>query len=257
MPYFGIPTETSTPGNVGVPVFVQDQTTDSLDIRFLRQLSTTTTDAATTIEGYTVAVPSGHGIVAGNVVEIQDNANFVQARVLTAASTSITLDTPIGRVYPSGSFVKVSTSDMRVNGSVTPVIFTVAPNIFQAGDISRVIISIQSSNSMDFSDFGSKSALTRGCVLRAKKSDGTFRTLFNWKTNGSFIEHSFDYTFEDKAGGGLYGFVAKYTSAGPENQGVAIRLDGALYEELQVVVQDDISTGLSLFKMLAQGHELQ
>lgn len=74
--------------------------------------------------------------------------------------------------------------------------------------------------------------LTRGCLLRVKKPTGDFVNLFNWKTNGGFIIRSFDHSFQEKVG------------VVPN-------------EELQIVIQDDLSSGLAEFLALAQGHELQ
>jgi hypothetical protein len=148
-----------------------------------------------------------------------------------------------------------------VDGSVTPAIFSILPLSTQAGDMVRIIMEIRggANQAMDFSKFGSDTALTNGCVVRINNGDGTFKNLFNFKSNGDFIEQGFDNAFlEPKGGNTITGFTARVTWGGQSKHGVVIRLDGALGEALEVVVQDDLaSTNNTRFHLIAQGHELQ
>lgn len=256
-----VPVEVSNRGSMGQSVFVNDQTTPALDVLFLERLNQTTIAADTVIDTYTFTASPGHGIVVGNVIEIANTSLFIQATVLAVNGDVITIDSLINHVYAAGSVLVVSNSDMLVDGSVTPRIFSVSPGPDQKGDIVRIIIAIQSTSSMDFSKFGSLPPLTRGCLLRVKKPTGDFVNLFNWKTNGGFIIRSFDHSFQEKVGGGLHSFTSRSTYGGQDKRGVVIRLDGGEgvvpNEELQIVIQDDLSSGLAEFLALAQGHELQ
>lgn len=256
-----VPVEVSDRNAMGVSVFVTDQTTPALDVLFLERIKDTTIAADTVVESYTFVAATGHGIVVGNIIEIANSTSFIQARVLAVAGDDITIDSPINHAYLAGSLLTISNKDLRVNGSVTPRVFAVAPSPEQRGDITRMIIGIQSANAMDFSTFGSLPALQRGCLLRVKTPNGDYVNLFNWKTNGDFALRSFDSSFQEKVGGGLHSFVSRTTYAGSDKRGVAIRLDGGRGivdpEELQLVVQDDLSTGLTEFIAVAQGHELQ
>ena len=112
---------------------------------------------------------------------------------------------------------------------------------------------------MDFTTFGSGPALTNGCVLRIKNPDGTFKNLFNFKSNSDFIEQGFDHAFlAPKTGNTFTGFTSRVTWGGQSKHGVVIRLDGTLGEELQLIIQDDlIASGNTRFHLTAQGHEIQ
>ncbi|QZI92155.1 hypothetical protein PODOV073v1_p0030 [Vibrio phage PS25B.1] len=256
-----VPVEVSDRGSMGQSVFVNDQTSPALDVLFLERLNQTTIAADTVIDTYTFTASPGHGIVVGNTIEIANTTLFIQANVLAVNGDVITIDSLINHVYAAGSVLVISNSDMLVDGSVTPRIFSVSPGPDQKGDIVRIIIAIQSTSSMDFSKFGSSPPLTRGCLLRVKKPTGDYVNLFNWKTNGGFIIRSFDHSFQEKVGGGLHSFTSRSTYGGQSKRGVVIRLDGGEgvvpTEELQIVIQDDLSTGLAEFLALAQGHELQ
>ena len=66
--------------------------------------------------------------------------------------------------------------------------------------------------------------------------------------------------FEPKSGNTTKGLSARVVFAGQENHGVAIRLDGALGEALELVIYElmnDTAAGNISVKFLAEGSELQ
>lgn len=254
---FPVPIHVSNRNEVGVATFVQDQTAESLDIPFLNDRGTFTTDGDTTRDTRFFDAVAGHSIVAGELIELTDATSFMQARVLGVIADAIEIDTPINHVYLSGSTGTRSSDDMRVDGSVTPVVFSVLPLVGQSGDMTRLIISIESGTAMDYTKFGSLSALTNGVVIRVKRAGGDFKNQINFKTNGEFIEKAYDNIFQSKSGGGGFGFVSRLTYAGQSKHGVVVRVDGDIGEEWQVVIQDDLSTGLTKLRVFAAGHEVE
>ena len=103
--------------------------------------------------------------------------------------------------------------------------------------------------------FGNLTALTRGVVLR--KADGINHTIFNAKTNGDFALRMYDIAYTDRAvPSQSYGLRGRSTFAGQDKRGVVIRLDGDNSEELELLVQDDLST-LTSFRIVAQGHVVE
>lgn len=254
------PLETTDRGNTGIPVFLQDQTTGPLDINFLNPVVSPTLATDTTVGLSAVIVADATGLVAGQTLEIADTTNgtyFYTGTILSVVTTTITLDTPINRIYTTAASTMVaSSSQMAVDGSTTPVVFSVAPLPLQSGDITRVIVEILDNSEMDFETFGALPALTNGIVMRVNNGDGTYRNLWNFKTNGDIIRQAFDYKFETNNGGGVRSFASRMTWAGQSKHGVAIRLDGALGESLEIIVQDNL-TGLNSMQWVAQGSELQ
>lgn len=252
------PIETSDRGEVAIPVFVQDQTTGSLDLPFLNDRGNFTLDSNTTRGSRFFNATAGHGILTDEIIELSDSTSFMQARVLGLVGDTIEIDTPINHAYLAvDSAGTRSTDDMRVDGSVTPVIFSVLPKPGQSGDLTRLILSIESTQSMDYTKFGSLPALTNGMVLRVRREGGDFQNQINFKTNGEFIEKAFDNIPQEKSGGGGFGLVFRLTYAGKSKHGVAIRVEGDLTEEWQIIVQDDLSAGLLKIRASAAGHELQ
>ena len=252
------PLETAPDGGVGTPVFVQDQSTEIIDLLMHVELNTTTLSADSVIGLKTIELTAGHGAVAGNYIEIAEGQRFAQWRVQSVATDTITLDDPVDQIFTSaGADVKVSSTDMAVDGSITPVVFQVDPIAGQTWDITRIIIVIEStSNNMDFTTFGSLSPLTNGCLLRTK--NGQNKNLFNWKTNGDFINRSFDSLFQSKSGGGGSGFTSRSTFSGQSRRGVVVRLNGDKDDMIQVVIQDDVSAAaLIKFQIIVQGHVVQ
>lgn len=256
----GVEKQTSDRGTTGQSVFIQDQTTESLDVPLLFERNTTTVAVTTAIGDRTVELTSAASASVGDILELAEitSGNFLQSKILAIATNTVTIDQPVNRIYTSGSTAVVSSDDMLVDGSVTPVVFSILPLPTQAGDMVRVMLDIRGAAAMDFSTFGSEVSLTNGCVLRVKREDGTFRNLFNWKNNGDFINRSLDHDFLVNIGNSQRAFVSRSTFGGQSKRGVVIRLDGSIGEELQVVIQDNLTLGVnSEFRMIAQGHELQ
>lgn len=256
-PPTSIPIDVSDRNNAGVPVFIQDHTQESLDIPFLNDRGTFTTDGATTRDSRFFDAAPGHSILAGEIVELTDADTFMQARVLGVIADAIELDTPINHAYASGIEGTRSSDDMRVDGSVTPMVFSVLPLSGQSGGITGLVMTIESGSAMDYTKFGSLAALTNGIVVRVKRAGGDFRNLINFKTNGEFIEKAFDNQYQAKSGGGGFGFVARLTYAGQAKHGVTLHVDGDLDEEIQIVIQDKLDTGLTKLRIFAGGHEIQ
>ena len=255
--FFNDSFEVSNRGMTGLGVFVQDQTTEALDVPFLQRLGGFTLDGDTTRDIRFFNADAGHNIVVGNIVELADSETFMQAKVLGVVGDAIEIDTPINHVYLSGGAGTRSTDDMRVDGSATPQVFSILPLATQSGDMTRIIVTIESSQAMDFTKLGSLAELINGIVLRVKRQGGDFRNQLNFKTNGEFIEKAFDVKELSKSGGGGCGLVMRVTYAGQSKHGVAVSIDGAIGEEWQVIIQDNLSSGLLKLRMSAAGHEVQ
>lgn len=253
--------ETSDRGTKALGVFVQDQTSPVLTLPFLQERASVTLASDVAIDDRVINLVGGHGTLVGEVIElaVTGTNQFMQAEVLAVNVNAVTLDQPANVIYTvAGSIVLRSTPQMLVDGSVTPQVFSIVPLPGQVGDMVRIIIALEGSDGMDFSTFGSENPLINGCVVRVKNSDGTFKNLFNFKANAGLIGQGFDYAFLQNIGNNLRGFASRITWGGQSKHGVVIRLDGSIGEELQIVIQDDLTSGSNVeFRVQAQGHEVQ
>ena len=253
--------ETSNRGTSGVAAFIQDQTTPVLTVPFLQERAVVTLANDTAIGDRIVNLEPGHGTLVGEVLElgVTGASQFMQAKVLVVNVNAITIDQPVNQVYTVAATSAVrSSDDLRVNGAATPQVFSILPLPGQIGDMVRVIVSITGTSSMDFETLGSIAGLLNGCVIRVKNQDGTFRNILNFKNNGDFIRQGLDHSFLLNNGGGVRAFIARVTWGGQSKHGVVIRLDGSLDEELQIVIQDALTSATNTsFTLQAQGHETQ
>jgi hypothetical protein len=272
-----IPIETSAYGSQGVAVFLQDQTTEPLDLYFLQtKVSGLTLAAATVANSRNITLTGGHGLTTGNsaghMLEIArtDKSYFYQGRVISVAGNVVTLDRQVGAVFPTAlaligtgnsNLVKDSATGVAINGSTTPVIFTLSPLPVQSGDITQITMTSVSDNESDLTTFGGAPALTLGILLRYKRPDGSFKNIANFKANFDLsVMAASTNVYLPKAGNAARGFEARIAFAGQGNHGVALRLDGALGQELQLVVSelmDATGTGNLNVAFMAQGSELQ
>lgn len=246
------------PGDA-IDVYIQDQTTDIVDYYLCRQLSTLALSAATAIDSYTLSVVSGATVTNGTYVCIQEDGRAFQARVLSGGGTNtLTLDTPLDYPFTTNAIIANREPNLNVNGSVTPVLASLAPAPGVKWDITRIILNITDDAEPDDGKFGgiASPGLTKGIVLR--KSNGIHHTIFNAKTNGDLRERAYDVAYSDRANPvtGQYGVSMRRSFGGQDKNGVVIRLDGDKGDALEILIQDDL-TSLSSFRIVAQGHVVE
>lgn len=237
-----------------ISVNVQDQTTTIVEF-FAREILNTVTLAANAVaEAKTITLSPGHNVVTGDVIVLKEGSAFFQAKVTNVATNVITLDSPIDFAFTTAAIGQRCNINMNVNGSVTPRIFFISPvNLTVDVDITAVTFHIDDNAAMDTTTFWGIPKLANGVVLRRK--DGVLKNIFNVKSNGDFAHHCDAPEFYSKIGGGEYSIVAKKRFSGQHNNGVALRLLSASADELQVIIQDDL-TGLAEFHAIMQGHVL-
>ena len=271
------PLETTSRGGVGVPVFVQDQTTDPLDLFFLQKKVTGLTLGANTITNQRVlTLTTGHGLTtansAGHIIDLTHTADghFYRGEILTITGDVVEVAPPISEIYDTATtsiftgnnnMAQDSATGVAIDGSVTPVMFSLEPQPSQSGDITLIKLATTSPNSSDLTTFGGAPPLVAGMTLRINRGNGKYKNIFTYRTNFDIAIHGNDIrTFEPKSGNTTKGLVAGVAFAGQENHGVAIRLDGALGEALEIIIYElmnNTAQGNISVKFLAEGSELQ
>ena len=243
--------------NGGVPVNIQDQTTQPVDTLFAQEVTNFTLASDTVASGvvviqYTFDASPAHGIVAGNeilLIDVVGNRSFFAVVKLVVVNT-ITVDRPIDHIFPSAtSLGRIVTTEMAVVGSLAaPSIFSIRSGSV-ATDITRTLITMLDSSAMDDGKFGGIGALANGLVFRVVNSFQ--KTIFCFKSNQDIKQFCYDLNYSDAAPAGQFGLAARLSFAGPAKHGVAIRIHDD--DVLQWVVQDDL-TDLDSLKISAEGH---
>lgn len=246
--------------NGGIPVNIQDQTTIPLDEYFTYTLSSFSLSSNTGASGFTVGTfiydfnaTAGHGINVNDEIVLIDNIGnrVLYAKVLAVAVNLITIDRPIDYDFPITTIGNIVSTNMAVDGSVTPQIFTLKDGNL-TNDIVRCFLIMTNNVAMDYSRFGGLFALPRGLVLRIIN---TFqKTIFCFKSDAEISQFCYDLQYAPKAPAGEYGLSARITFGGQDKHGVVLRIDQN--DSLQWVVQDDL-TGLISLRISAQGHAIQ
>jgi hypothetical protein len=247
----------------GVEVSVQDQTTRALDLYFTTtagQGAPTTIATATAIDDTIIEVADSTFLQDGQYFGIfggdpADPKFYFGTAIGAPVGNLVSVDSPVDTVFDSGSVVLPVSKNMAVDGSVTPVIFSI-----QAGgsgssvtvDITRIMGTMETPSAVDLNRFGSGTALTNGLVLRQK--NGIVRNIWNVKRNSDFAVLTFDFAIFDGSNPvqGIDGLTFRNSFGGQSKHGVVIRLEPG--DELQIIVQDDMTTRADIFLMMAQGH---
>jgi len=248
--------------NNGLDVNVSDQTTEIVDLHLTEQIQVMTLVNNTVMDQTVIRVASASPPIAFNMVNLKEGTSFYQGEILVVASLgggqyNLTLDTPLDFAYTTAALIDEVSDDLTVNGSSTRIIFNISPAGLAPGtrwDIIRMIFVITDNTAMDDEKFGGLAALSKGIVIR--KTSGKNKNIFNAKTNSDFAVHTFDISYSDKAPSGFFGFRARRTFGGQDKNGVVIRLSADTNDELEVIIQDNLS-GLTRFNVVAQGHVVE
>lgn len=206
----------------------------------------------TVIDSKDITLTGGHGLTGGENINIKEGTNFYQGFVIAVNVNVITLDSPLDHIYSTSAYIEIGERNLNLNGAVTPIVAKILPPSSEIWDITRMLFTIEDNVVMDTAKFGGITALTYGIVIRSKRNS-VFKNLYNVKSNGGFADKAFDIAYDDKAPAGFYGFRCRRTFNGEEKNGVVIRLDGAISDEFQVIIQDDL-TALSTFRITIQGY---
>lgn len=232
----------------------QDQHTLIVDHYFHKNLGSVTIASDTAIDDLVISFENGHGIQVGEVINFKEDSRFTQLETISVSSNDITFDSPLDYPYTTAAFVHRGNKNLAIDGSSTTQTFSVRPPINTRWDVTRIILAIQDDNAIDTSKFGGAGMLTNGILLR--KKNAVYKNIFNAKTNGEIQERGYDMVYTDRAPAGKFGLTFRRTFSGLDKNGVTVRLDGDLNEELQMLIRDDL-TGLEYMHVIAQGHVVE
>ena len=237
-----------------IDVYLQDQTTPIVLYRVHQLLENVTLAAPTAVGGLTVTLQAGHSAAPGQLLTLYSGSRFYQAIVLNVVVNTLTLDTPLDYAYPVTSNAELGNLDASVNGSVDTVVFHAHPAPGVRWDITQIGVQMIDDAAMDYTKFAGIAALANGCVMRVR--NGVYRNIANIKRNGDFRLAACDVELLTKSGGGEYAVNAVCQFGGQGNAGVVIRLDGSAGDEIEILIQDDL-TGISAFYIALIGHVVE
>ncbi len=245
-------------------VAVQDQSTEIVDLHLTALIDAATITGVIAVDDLVISINTPTTPLVGDTMDLRDvdGEAFYQGEILVVTPTGgddydVALDTPLDFGFSTSDFAELRTKELAVNGSITPIDFTVSPVGLMAKtewDITRVTASILSTGAMGDGLFGDLPALSKGVVIRS--DDGVTKNIFNAKTNGEIKEHSFDLVYADKPPAGQFGLSFRRTFAGQEKNGVVVRVAVDDGDGLKIIIQDDL-TSLVSFRAVAQGHVVE
>jgi hypothetical protein len=237
--------------NGGLPVNIQDQTSEVIDLYACRVNGTTTLTANIAIDSTSLVVTSATGAVVGECINIREADRYFQSIVTNIAGTTITIGSPTDSAFTTAAQVCFGTWNHNVNGSVTEQVFFLCPPPEAVYDIYGMSISIEDNAVMYESTFGGIPALTNALVARIE--DGYEKNLFLISNNAGFREYGFVTEYPDKVPAGTYAFWADKSFH--IDNGVALRLNGATNDKIKIIVRDNL-TALIKMAVTIHGHKV-
>ena len=255
-------------------VNVQDQHTELIDLSLVQLLDTLDLLANYAIDDRSINVETtGYTPLVANSVCLKEQTSFYQGNILAVTPIAgnqytLDLDTPLDFAFTTAGGCSVVNHNMAVDGSVTPVEFSVSPSLLNVGvewDIVRVLISFLGpgygtppDDQPDDAGFGATAAITNGIVLRSE-NDIT-KNIFNAKTNYDLRARAFDVSYQAKNKDGFFGTAFRRTFGGQNKNGVVLRLRSeaiaANSGKVVVIVQDDLTAHEHILGVV-QGHVVE
>lgn len=235
------------------------KTSPTLSIPFHTNVaSSTLATAPTAIDDYTFDVASGTSFAIGQYLTIYSTTSnrFFQAYVTAVSTNTITVNTPLDFAFQIGDQVSVGSTNMAVDGSSTPVIFTLRgpdPGISMRGHITRFVLTMTTTGAPGWGDFGDGTALAKGVVMR--RTDGFNTNIWmGRRTNAELAQEMYDFEAIDQTKFGVYGLKGRMTLGGESKMGTVIDL--AVDEDIEIIIQDKLDTASEIidFNIVAQGH---
>jgi len=251
--------------NGAVPVNIQDQHSEIIDLILHNQIDTIALNQTNSIDDRFIYINTSTTPDNTMIICLKEESAFYQASILSVSSIGgdmylIELDTPLDYAFTSATYGELATTNMAIDGSSTPVIFKVSPKGSRdnvSWDITRIIFVMAGTgigaqnDAPDDGDFGVTGVLTNGVVLRS--INGITKNIFNVKRNGEFRLRAYDVEYTDASKAGLYSVGVRRTFAGQSKNGVTVRLDAITNDTIEVIIQDDL-TDMFGMKAVVQGH---
>lgn len=235
--------------NNAMPVNIQDQHTDSVDLyaHIDEVVPSMTSDA--NLDDESITLDSVVGVSQGKVITIYEGIYFYQSLVKSVVDNDVNLASPLDSGFTTAAIVHIAEWNLNVDGSS---VSKMAHIFLPAGvkfDVYQINVAITDGVVMDSGKFGGIPALTNGILFRAVNN--RIKNLHLIVNNIGFSEQGFDITYDPKAPAGVYGFQAKKNWH--TVNGISLRLDGAAGDELQFYIRDDL-TELTMLNISVNGH---
>lgn len=218
-----------------------------------RDLSgSTTLDVAISSGDTIINVVDTTGFSVGDLIRIF-NSNLVERShfhiISIDAGVSLTLNRPIDNDFEIGDNIQLMEISMNKLGTLSsPISYKIQPTVNERWQITRLLITMLDSSSMDDGTFGGISSLTNSVIIRLH-IDGVNQTLTHWQSNSDLKDDMFDVEYASKAPAGQFGLSGRWTFLKAE---FVADLDGANGDYLEVLIQDDL-TDLDDFEIKGQG----
>jgi len=233
-------------------VYIQDQSSEIVDVFFCKLLNNVTLSSPVVMDTYTATFVAWHWFVSGNLMCLKEWSNFFQAEVLSVSWNVVTIDRPFDYGFTINTSSQRTTKEMNIDWSITKQVFRVTPVWLDVKfDILKVNFHMESWSPMDNWLFWSLPKLAKWLVLR--KKDWVFKSIFNAKTNGEFSHHCEYIQYDTKAPSWVYWLKIIKHFNWQENHWVVVRLDPEKNEQLEIIIQDNL-IGLTEFHVTVQGH---
>ena len=235
--------------NNAISVLPQDPEYIGFNLYLCNILAETTLATLAVVNAKSVTVTSGTGALVGDCINIRQGTKIFQSIITVVSGNVITFASPLDNAFTVGALICFAEWNLSANGSVTPKVYKVCPPPNARFHIASISITMTDAAVMHEGLFGNIARLTKGIIGR--RTDGQISNYFLISNNVGFFQNGYETYYPAKAPSGVYSFNARKKFM--EIHGNVIALEGITADELQIIVQDDL-TGIDEFTVTVQGH---
>ena len=243
-----------------IDVAIQDQHTPPIIFPLYEVINSGYNLTVDTIpDSQTLVLNTVSGLVVGDIMGLfqdTDNVRNYFGEIMNITGNTLMMDTEFENVFAVNKSPIIYEIETNINedGSTDKIIHEFTNYGTIPMDVTRFIFTMQTTGQVDLNKFGDiPGGLDYGCLLREKKSDGTYTNIYNFKSNFDLVGVMFDFDTYDAShpNQGINGLSSRFTLGSPGKVGVVTRL--SFNESVQMVCKDDLTSIIS-FVTMVEGH---
>ncbi len=252
----GRPTNQASTGYLNV--HVADSHFAPLNIHFKKDSGTSETlgssGAAAGVTQFDVAAGQGGTFSADDFITITEGTTqeFDVLKIISVSTDTLVVDRPLEDTYTSAAIVEITNIDVTVDGSSTPVTFSIDPPSNETWHITAILFQFEDGPQPGIELFSGIAELTTGIVIRAETSIRNIN-LVVLRNNGDMKHHfsPIEVEFIQKVGGGDWATSANWRLK--DLTDAIIELDGSREDTLKLIINDNL-TAITTGHVAIHGH---
>lgn len=204
------------------------------------------------VDSFEITLTVDPATYVGKLIYLKEGLRFWTGHIVSFVANTVTVDIALDAPFTTDAYVDIGIDDMAVNGSITPVVFTMKPLPKHKWIVQECLYHMMDASAFHDDKFGSLGALTKGLAFKQHTNIFLNAALIKQNRDFAFITDKYQYTNQGNPSG-VFGLLVSgvFLETG---KGGAVLLNAEIRNDrLEIIVQDNL-TGLDSIKAFARGY---